>query len=48
MEDACSAPHTFEFWDSIFSDMSFYVGKVGLAVYKQDHGGGEIVQLETA
>lgn len=48
VEDACSAPQTIEFWDMIFSDMSFYGGKGGLAVYKQDHGGGEIVQLEAA
>eukprot|EP01052_Picozoa_sp_SAG31_P044291 SAG31_NODE_7668_length_1622_cov_1.707157_1_plen_173_part_10 len=48
VEDACSAPQTLEFWDTIFSDMSFYGGNGGLAVYKQDHGGGEIVQLEAA
>ena len=48
VEDACSIPQTFEFWDGIFGDMSFYGGKGGLAVYKQDHGGGEIVQLEAA
>lgn len=38
VENACSAPQTFEFWDMIFSDMSYYGGKGGLAVYKQDHG----------
>ena len=45
VEDDCSAPQTFKFWDQIFADMS---EQGGLAVYKQDHGGGEIVQLEAA
>ena len=48
VEDACSAPQTQEFWEGIFSDMSFYGGNGGLAVFKQDHGGGEIVQLKAA
>ncbi len=45
VEDDCSAPQTFDFWDQIFEDMSAHGG---LAVFKQDHGGGEIVQLEAA
>eukprot|EP01048_Picozoa_sp_COSAG05_P000215 COSAG05_NODE_6_length_45604_cov_26.489660_5_plen_592_part_00 len=48
VEDACSAPQTESFWDGIFKDMSYYGGQGGLAVFKQDHGGGEIVQLEAA
>ena len=49
VEDACSAPQTQGFWEGIFEDMSFYGGgQGGLAVYKQDHGGGEIVQLRAA
>jgi hypothetical protein len=45
VEDKCSAPQTYEVWDRIFADMSQHGG---LAVFKQDHGGGEIVQLEAA
>ena len=45
VEDACSAPQTESFWDGIFADMS---SSGGLAVFKQDHGGGEIVQLVAA
>ena len=45
VEDACSAPQTEAFWDGIFADMS---SNGGLAVFKQDHGGGEIVQLVAA
>ena len=45
VEDACSAPQTEAFWDGIFADMS---SSGGLAVFKQDHGGGEIVQLVAA
>ena len=45
VEDACSAPQSLSFWDTIFADMS---QNGGLAVFKQDHGGGEIVQLVAA
>eukprot|EP01052_Picozoa_sp_SAG31_P006490 SAG31_NODE_299_length_18114_cov_3.533777_9_plen_530_part_00 len=45
VEDDCSVPQTQTFWDGIFADMSQHGG---LAVYKQDHGGGEIIQLEAA
>ena len=45
VEDACSAPQTEAFWEKIFADMS---SNGGLAVFKQDHGGGEIVQLVAA
>lgn len=45
VEDGCSIPQTSAFWDTIFRDMST---NGGLAVYKQDHGGGEIAQLHAA
>jgi hypothetical protein len=47
VEDSCSIPQSYNMWDRIFADMSVGGGG-GLATFKQDHGGGEIVQLEAA